>query len=77
MVDFRSSNKRELFSSLVYGVFIHQYLERSPYFNSNSYRNVASSDTSCLEAHAGFFKLLMNGTFDPYILLPFEKKLIS
>ena len=66
MVDFRSSNKRELFSSLVYGVSIHQYLERS--FNSNSYRNVASSNTSCLEAHAGFFRLLMKGIFDPYVL---------
>lgn len=25
-----------------------------------------------LEAHAGFFKLLMNGIFYPYVLLPFD-----
>ena len=28
------------------------------------YRKVASSITSCLEAHAGFFRLLMKGIFD-------------
>ena len=33
------------------------------------YRKVASSNTSRLEAHAGFFRLLMKGTYD--------KKLIS
>ena len=33
-----------------------------------SYRKVASSNTSCLEAHAGFFRLLVKGIFDPYVL---------
>jgi hypothetical protein len=33
------------------------------------YRKVASSNTSCLKAHAGFFRLLgMKGIFDPYII---------
>ena len=32
---------------------------------------------SCLEADAGFFKLLMKGIFDPYVLWPVDKKLIS
>jgi len=32
------------------------------------YRKVASSNTSRLEAHAGFFRLIMNGIFDPYVL---------
>ena len=32
------------------------------------HRKIASSNTSCLEAHVGFFRLLMKGTFDPYIL---------
>ena len=32
------------------------------------YRKVVSSNTSCLEAHAGFFRLLMKGIFDPYAL---------
>jgi hypothetical protein len=34
----------------------------------NRYRKVASSNTSRLEAHAGFFRLLMKGIFDPYVL---------
>ena len=40
------------------------------------YRKVASSNTSRLEAHAGFFRLLMKGIFDAYVLWPFGKKLI-
>ena len=38
---------------------------------------VTSSNTSRLEANAGFFRLLMKGIFDPYVLWPFDKKLIS
>ena len=38
------------------------------------YRKVASSNTSCLEAHAGISRLLMKGIFDAYVLLPFDKK---
>ena len=34
----------------------------------HTYRKVASSNTSCLEAHVGFFRLLMKGIFDPYVL---------
>ena len=37
------------------------------------YRKVASSCPSCLEAHAGFFRLLMKGIFGPYVLCPFDK----
>ena len=33
-----------------------------------TYRKVASSNMSRLEAHAGFFRLLMKGIFDPYVL---------
>ena len=33
-----------------------------------SYRKVASSSTSRLEAHAGFFRLLMKVIFNPYVL---------
>ena len=32
------------------------------------YPKVTSSNTSRLEAHAGFFRLLMKGIFDPYLL---------
>ena len=38
---------------------------------------VASSNTSHLEAHAGFFRLLMKGIFNLYVLWYFDKKLIS
>ena len=37
------------------------------------YRKVASSNTSHLEAHAGFFRLLIEGIFDPYLLWRFDK----
>ena len=32
------------------------------------YRKVASSNTSCLEAQAGFFRLLMEEIFGPCVL---------
>ena len=41
------------------------------------YREVASSNMSRLEAHASFFRLLINWIFDPYVLWRFDKKLIS
>ena len=34
----------------------------------NMYRKVTSSNTSHLDAQAGFFRLLMKGIFDPYVL---------
>ena len=51
------------------------------YFNSvwtweTRYRKIASSNTSRLEAHEGFFRLLMKGIFGSYVLWPFDKKLI-
>ena len=42
-----------------------------------AYCKVTSSNTSRIEAHAGFFRLLLKGIFDPYVLRPFDKKLIS
>ena len=36
------------------------------------YRKVTS-----LDAHPGFFRLLLEGILDPYVLWPFDKKLIS
>ena len=33
-----------------------------------NYHKVMSSNPSCLEAHAGFFRPLMKGIFDPYVL---------
>ena len=49
----------------------------SKFSHLTRYRKVASSNTSCLEAHAGFFRLIMKGIFNPYVLWPFDKKLIS
>ena len=34
----------------------------------SDYWKVASSNTSHLKAHAGFFRLLMKGILDPYVL---------
>ena len=36
---------------------------------ANNYRYVASSNMSRLEAHAGFFRLLLKGIFAPYVPL--------
>ena len=36
--------------------------------SANIYRKVTSSNRACLEVHAGFFRLLMKGIFDPYVL---------
>ena len=33
-----------------------------------TYSKVEGSNTSRLEEHAGFFKLLMKGIFNPYVL---------
>ena len=44
--------------------------------NFSMYRIVASTSPSRIEAHAGFFGSLMKGIFDPYVLCPFDKKLI-
>ena len=38
-----------------------------------TYRKIVSSNMSHLEAHVGFFRLLMKGFFGPYVLYPFEK----
>ena len=57
--------------------FSSSYGYRLGLITSNyTYRKVGSSNTSGLEAHAGFFKLLLKGIFDPHVLWPFPKKLI-
>ena len=35
------------------------------------------SNPSCLEAHAEFFRPLMKGIFDPYVLWPFDKNWLA
>ena len=44
------------------------------------FHTLATASTShqeYLKAHARFFRLLMEGIFVPYVLLPFDKKWIS
>ena len=45
----------------------------SKFLKNMIYLKVTSSNTSRLEAHAGFFRLLMKGIFDPYVMWPFDK----
>ena len=40
----------------------------NPLKSPETYCRVASSNTSRLEAHAVFFRLLMKGIIDPYVL---------
>ena len=58
--------------SMIFFVFQFEFFSVSLVFRDgnlkNTYRKVASSNTSRLEAHAGYFKLLMKGIFDPYVL---------
>ena len=42
------------------------------YISCNS--KVVHTNTSCLEAHSGFFRLLMKGKFDAYVLQLFGEK---
>ena len=48
-----------------------------PHFGlQTDYRIDASTSPSCFETHIGLFILPMKGIFDPYVLWPFDKKLI-
>ena len=51
----------------------HEFMELNimwhpRFFQNPIYRKVANSNLSRLEAHADFFRLLMKGIFDPYVL---------
>ena len=41
-----------------------------------TYHKVSSSNTSRLEPHPGFDRLLMKGIFDAYVLWPFDKRYV-
>ena len=60
MVD--SSNSKILHQTSHFYDRIYVNLQKS------TYRKVTSSNTSHREVHAGFFRLLMKGIFDPYVL---------
>ena len=47
------------------GILLHNFIFLQ---TSKRYRKIVSFNTSRLEAHAGFFRLLMKGIFNPYVL---------
>ena len=57
---------------VIFEELILHYFECRPNFqslkDSITYRKVVSSNMSRLDAHAGFFRLLIKGIFDPYLL---------
>ena len=63
------------FTNRVKSIFLFSENPASHTSLRNTYRKIASSNTSRLEAHVGFFRMLMKGTFGPYVLWPFDKKL--
>jgi hypothetical protein len=64
---------KKLISKLV----THASMYLPLYGTSNpTYCKIASSNSSRLEAHVGFFRLLMKVIFGPYVLWPFDKKFI-
>ena len=63
--------------TIIGGKYFRCHVVNKPVMLNYDYRKVASSNTFCLEAHAGFFRLLIKGIFDPNVLWPFDKKLIS
>ena len=54
-----------LISSIVVSLF---FTKKGLNFMFLMYRKVVTSNTFHLEAHAGFFRMLMKGIFDPYVL---------
>ena len=59
----------------VFGLIYYENKKSNYLTNENSrsntfstYYKVASSNTFCFEAQADFFRLLMKGIFDPYVL---------
>ena len=67
--------KEDIGPEYVWDIFFHSLkntgyqrkLRQTKFLNDEIYNflNFTRSNTSCLEAHAGFFRLLMKGIFDP------------
>ena len=63
--------------SIFYSFFTnHSNFSKQLSCKSLRYRIVASRSTSRLVTCLGLFRLLMKGIFGPYVLWPFDKKLI-
>ena len=55
--------------SFMYFWLKYKYVQRKNHGgHCFTYHKVASTSPSCLEAHAGFFRLSMKGKFDVYLL---------
>ena len=48
--------------------FMERFEGHFHFINGRAYRIVASTSPSRIEAHAGLFRSLMKGIFDPYVL---------
>ena len=59
-----SLNERELITNVEY---VFKPIAVRNLFLFSKYRKVTRSNTFRLEAHAGFFRLLMKGIFDLYV----------
>ena len=59
--------KMEVESNFNLTLAAHCSLMHFGHIHPVNYHKVASSNMSCLEAHAGFFRLLMKGIFDPFV----------
>ena len=53
---------------IAFSIVASIWLWNSDVEQQNYYCKVASSNTSRLEAHEGFFRLFMKGILDPYVL---------
>ena len=64
--------KRIIWALVLLGIFTYcTYYQKSTIeckFDRITYCKVANSNTSHLETHAGFFRLLIKGILDPYVL---------
>ena len=66
--------KQQSVGLLIYGTpsrilyFLHHFTVNFTQMKNFTLRKVVSSNMSRLEAHAGFFRLLMKGIFDSYVL---------
>ena len=47
--------------------YLSDQASQSRLYVSSMYCKVVSSNTSRFKAHAGFFRLLVKGVFDPYV----------
>ena len=73
---FANKTKMETFVETLAYLLMDRFWRNLKITSESVYSKIVSSNTSHLEAHVGFFRLLKMGIFGPYVLWPFDKKLI-